>query len=91
MSEATCYQAAVCSECGKTVGELKAHNVVLTPENGKLKYSCSMCGAYYYVETAYYYLDGTDYKNMLPGGFIKESYANTDGMPVIVEKNGNKY
>lgn len=91
MSEATCYQAAVCSECGKTVGELKAHNVVLTPENGKLKYSCSMCGAYYYVETAYYYLDGTDYKNMLPGGYIKESYANTDGMPVIVEKNGNKY
>ena len=91
MSEATCYQAAVCSDCGKTVGELKPHNVVLKPETNRLKYECSMCGAYYYVETAYYYLDGTDYKNMLPGGFIAQSYANTDGMPVIVEKNGNKY
>ena len=91
MNEATCYAAAVCSECGKTVGAVKPHNLVLTPETGKLKYSCSMCGAYYYVDTAYYYLDGSDYKNMLPGGFIKESYAHTEGYPVIVEKDGNKY
>ena len=91
MSEATCYQAAVCSECGMSVGSLKAHNVVLTPETGKLKYSCSMCGAYYYVETAYYYLDGSDYKNMTPGGFIAQSYAHNDGYPVIAEKDGNKY
>ena len=91
MNEATCYAASVCSECGKTVGTVKPHNVILTPETGKLKYSCSMCDAYYYVDTAYYYLDGSDYKNMLPGGFIKESYAHTDGYPVIVEKDGNKY
>ena len=90
MSENTCYQKSVCADCGKTVGDIKPHNVALTPENGKLKYSCSMCGAYYYVDT-YYYLDGTDYKNMTAGDFIKDSYAHTEGKPVIVEKDGNKY
>ena len=90
MSEATCYQLSVCSECGKSVGSLKAHNLVLSTEAGKMKYSCSMCGAYYYVDT-YYYLDGSDYKNMTPGGFIAQSYANNDGYPVIAEKDGNKY
>ena len=91
MSEATCYQASVCSDCGKTVGELKAHDLVMTPETGKIKYSCSMCGAYYYVSTAYYHLDGTDHKNMLPGEFIVKSFTNESGRPAIVEKNGNKY
>ena len=90
MSEATCYHASVCEYCNMTVGSLAPHNLVLTKELNKLKYSCSMCGAHYYVDT-YYYLDGTDYKNMTPGAFIEKSYTHNNGYPVIVEKDGNKY
>ena len=83
MSEATCYSASVCADCGKTVGSLKPHDLVLTAETNMLKYSCSMCGAYYYVDT-YYYLDGTSTHGMTHG--LKEGFNAT-----IVEDGANKY
>ena len=90
MNEATCYEKSVCLDCGKIIGDYKPHNVILTHETGKLKYSCSMCGAYYYVDT-FYYVDGTDRNNTTTG--LAENYATDNGQVLIAtdETTGNKY
>lgn len=84
MTEASCYAAAVCLDCGKTVGDKLSHNPVADYKSGELKYICPMCERYYVVDN-FYYLDGTDCKDMAGGANTGFAVQPDTTLPLITE------